>query len=79
MVVFGIGGMLGDCFGNMISDKFGRKWVHIVGFIIIIICGAAGAFSPNFNTFIALIFFSSISNAVSVFINKWNSIPEACI
>ena len=65
MMVFGIGAMVGDCFGNIIADKCGRKGVHITGYIIITICGSANAFSQNFNTYIALVFFTSICNAVS--------------
>ena len=70
MMIFGIGGMLGECVGNMISDKFGRKWVHITGFVVIIIFGSATAFSKNFDTYIALVFFSSLANAVSIYIYR---------
>ena len=66
VIVFGIGGAIGESVGNIISDKFGRKWVHITGFIVIIISGSITAAAQNYETYSALVFFSSLANAVSI-------------
>ena len=64
MVVFGIGGMLGECFGNILADKLGRKWVHFTGFIIVAVAGCSASFAKSFEAYTLFICIASIGNSV---------------
>ena len=64
MTVFGIGGVIGESVGNIISDKLGRKWVALTGFVVILISGSVSAASQNFEMYVALVFIGAVANAV---------------
>ena len=64
MMIFGIGRVIGESVGNIVSDKLGRKWVALTGFVIILISGSLSAVSHNYEMFVALIFIGAVANAV---------------
>ena len=64
MTVFGIGRMIGESVGNVVSDKLGRKWVALTGFVVILISGSVSAASQNYEMYVALIFIGAVANAV---------------
>ena len=63
-MIFGIGRLIGESVGNIVSDKLGRKWVALTGFVIILISGSVSAVSHNYEMYMALIFIGAVANAV---------------
>ena len=64
MTIYGIGRVIGESVGNILSDKLGRKWVALTGFVIILISGSVSAASYTYEMYVALIFIAAVANAV---------------
>lgn len=63
---FQVGGILGELTASILSDIYGRKWVHILSYFFIIALGVGLSYAQDFLTFIIVRSFVAVFTGAAV-------------